>query len=137
MTIVYQWLSDEEVAWLLFNAAKGKHVQRNLDFSLDYMDVLKEVRRGTCAATGLPLVNVRTERFERTHPFRASLDRIDNSRGYTPDNVRVVSKIFNTAKFCWTDADVMKMAEAFVKRNDAAMARVLDEYLGRQGELPL
>lgn len=37
------------------------------------------------------------------HPWTPSIDRWDSTKGYTPDNCRVVSTIYNMAKSTWSD----------------------------------
>lgn len=131
-----EWLTDEEVAFRLFQSARSKHERRNLEFDLKYNDVLRQVRKGVCAQTGLPFDMRAQLRGELARPFRASLDRIDNHRGYLPDNIQVVSKIYNTAKFCWAAADALKMARALVEQNERRQEEIVRKYLGhKQGDL--
>jgi hypothetical protein len=65
---------------------------RNKEWGLsvdEAVDVFEQ-QNGRCALTGLPLTT--------NGPFNditASLDRIDNSKGYTPDNVHWVHKAVN------------------------------------------
>lgn len=47
-------------------------------------------------------------RFNPRDPFRPSLDRIDNSRSYEPDNVRVTWLIDNVIRHCGSEDDVKK-----------------------------
>lgn len=49
-------------------------------------------------------------------PWAPSLDQMDPSIGYTPENTRVVVWMFNAAKHIGTDADVRRMAEALCAR---------------------
>jgi hypothetical protein len=68
---------------------------------------------GTCEVTGLPFGNV-----DSGHDPRApSIDRLDSSLGYTPDNCRLVVWVYNRAKFIWTDAVILEMARALVARH--------------------
>jgi hypothetical protein len=110
-------LSDEEVAWKLYSSAKNGAPIRNKDFYLEYDDVLRLVKKGRCAMSGI--IFDRNEKPFRGYdiPWRASLDRIDNSIGYLPDNIQVVCRIYNSAKYVWSDADVLKLARALVERN--------------------
>ena len=103
-------LTAEEVAYKLFTAAKSKAGTRGRNFALDYTDVLALVRSGYCPRTGI-LFDMSEG---RQLPFRPSLDRIDNDKGYTLDNIQVVCKIYNTAKWAWTDEDVFRMSESLV-----------------------
>ncbi|MFK5948397.1 MAG: hypothetical protein QM500_06470 [Methylococcales bacterium] len=44
-----------------------------------------------------------------------SIDRIDNTKGYTKDNCRIVVWMFNLAKNNYKDTDLMKLSLAIVK----------------------
>lgn len=79
---------------------------RELSFTLTEEDVDKLLRGGTCAKTGIA--------FEALGDFAASIDRVDNTKGYTIDNVQAVCWIYNRAKGTSTDAAVLRMAEALV-----------------------
>ncbi len=109
-------LTPEQVAVKLYDAAKGKAASRKLDFALDFNDVLARVRFGRCEMTGIPF-DMRQKPYSGMDlPYRASLDRIDNTRGYVTGNIHVVAKIYNTAKFMWNDEDVLYMAQMLVTR---------------------
>jgi hypothetical protein len=93
-------ICEAEVAWRLFNSAKAKAKSRGLSFTLKYNDVLRQVKRGRCPITGIAFDHRAKPAPGRGPdlPFRASLDRVDNTKGYHPDNVMVVVKIYNNAK---------------------------------------
>lgn len=111
-------LSDEEVAWKLYASAQRSAPSRNKEFNLNYEDVLHLVEKGKCAISGIPF-DMHERPFKGSEiPWRASLDRIDNAKGYTPDNIQVVSKIYNSAKYIWTDADVRRLAWAITRNMD-------------------
>lgn len=103
-------LRADQVARLLFDNAQRKAEKRKKSFNLKFDDVYDRVRHGRCERTGLPF----DMRKGANLPFRASLDRIDNARGYEPDNIQVVVRIYNTAKWGWTDDDVLKVSRALV-----------------------
>lgn len=109
-------LSPEEVAWRLYSSAKNGAPSRNKEFDLTYDDVLHLVKQGQCAMSGIPF-DMNEKPFRgKDIPWRASLDRIDNKIGYTPENIQVVCKIYNAAKYIWTDADVITLAKAIARR---------------------
>ena len=117
------YLSPMECAARLFMAAKNKAPARHKDFSLELDDVYERVLEGHCERTGIPFdMRAKMEGMgDSMLPWRASLDRIDNARGYHADNIQVTSKIYNTAKWAWSDKDVLRMALALERRASAQM----------------
>lgn len=53
---------------------------------------LKEEQNNKCVYSGIELV------WERNNNDKASIDRIDSTKGYTPDNIQLVTKLVNQAK---------------------------------------
>lgn len=92
---------------------RSKKLNLALDLSPEWIeDKIKGLR---WEATGIDLV-LEYEEDRTRSPFRPSIDRIDNSKGYTKDNCRIVCFMFNIAKGENTDAEVFSMAKAFVDR---------------------
>ncbi|NDD53406.1 hypothetical protein EBZ39_05950 [bacterium] len=114
--IVAEPLEPEEVAWRLYNSAKTKARKRGLTFNLKYNDVLRPVMAGVCAVTGIPFDHRAKPARGVDLPFRASLDRIDNTIGYQADNIQIVCCIFNRSKGMWNVEDVVAMAEAIMQK---------------------
>lgn len=53
---------------------------------------LKEKQNNKCVYSGIELA------WERNNNNKASIDRIDSTKGYTPDNIQLVTKVVNQAK---------------------------------------
>ena len=53
------------------------------DFDSKYIKELFDKQNGLCAYFKIPLVITKTKK----HPFKPSIDRIDNNKGYTKDNI--------------------------------------------------
>lgn len=86
-----------------------------LDFDLTPDFIYKMLAAGKCPVTGIDFVLSEKEDGKKgTDPFAPSLDRIDPTRGYTQDNVRLVSYIYNCAKSEHSDKDVERMARAIL-----------------------
>lgn len=53
---------------------------------------LKKKQNNKCVYSGIELA------WERNKDNKASIDRIDSTKGYTPDNIQLVTKVVNQAK---------------------------------------
>lgn len=79
---------------------------------IDEQWILSRLARGTCEATGLPLV------FKAYKPgdkgvrsfFAPSIDRIDNNGDYIKSNIRLVCWGYNLVKNSFTDREVVAMS---------------------------
>lgn len=85
---------------------KGKN-KRKFDhtLTLDNIHKMWEFNNGLCAATGVPMT------WKKTDPAitRVTVDRIDSTRGYTLDNVWLVTSGFNTLKMEYHLTDVLRV----------------------------
>lgn len=90
--------------------------KREVTVTLDDLKRIWDEQEGTCPLTGWKLYLPETSRWTgaRCRPGWASLDRIDSSIGYTPENVRWISVMANLAKSSWDDEDVIAFAKAIV-----------------------
>ena len=61
-----------------------------------------------CPMMGIPFKTGGTHGRERHNS--PSIDRIDNERGYTPDNIQVVCMLFNGIKSYYSDEELDKFA---------------------------
>jgi hypothetical protein len=57
------------------------------------------------------------------NPYRPSFDRIDSSKGYTPDNVRIIAYCVNTAMNEWGEDILKLMSEGYQKNGKAKKTR--------------
>lgn len=114
--VVADTLEPEEVAWRLYNSAKTKAKRRGLSFNLAYTDVLRPVKGGVCQVTGIPFDHRAKPAKGVDLPFRASLDRVDNTVGYLPNNIQIVCCIYNRSKGMWNVEDVETMAKAIMEK---------------------
>ena len=86
------------------------------------MESLKEIwdsQQGICPLTGWKLELPTQSKQYRLHIKTASLDRIDNSKGYILGNVRFVSVMFNFARNNFSDEDVIEFAQAVTRTTGA------------------
>ena len=78
-------------------AAKNK---RDLEFAIDTEDVMLILKKQNykCALTGWELEFTRGGDFDGKNPKGATIDRIDNSKGYSKDNVQITCVLANLIK---------------------------------------
>ena len=68
--------------------AKERSIKKGLEFSLSLDWLINKIDVGFCELTNLPFTLDKASTLH--NPFGPSLDRIDNSKGYTKDNIRLV-----------------------------------------------
>lgn len=93
--------------------------ERNHTYNVDcsYLKQIWEQQNGICPITNRKL-ELRTHSYTNMkHPYSASLDRIDNTKGYVKDNVRFVSLIFNYARNTFSDNEVIDFCKAVIEHN--------------------
>jgi hypothetical protein len=81
----------------------------NYNVDIEYIKEIWDQQDGKCALTNIPIV-LRTHTNvinKKADPYSASIDRIDNSKGYIKGNIRFVSLIVNYAKNAWKDEDLI------------------------------
>jgi hypothetical protein len=101
-------------ARVLYNGARYRAARKGREFTLTRpeVDELLERAGSHCAGCGIEMV-ARSGRGP-------SLDRLDNSRGYTADNLAVMCKACNTAKGVLTGAELLRLAQFVLAQETAA-----------------
>ena len=100
--------------WELNNPKKQDR-PRDFNLTLEYLKEIWETQEGKCPFTGFDL-ELRTYKSDSQLNIKsASLDRIDNSKGYVQGNVRFVSVMFNFARNKFSDEEVIEFAQAVIK----------------------
>lgn len=104
----------EKRAMCLIAAARVRARNKGLEFSLEgHADALqKRIDAGNCELSGVP--------FDLSPGRKAtspSLDRIDPSRGYTPENVRIVCHALNAALGDWGESALAPIALGWLRRH--------------------
>lgn len=96
------------------NRAKKKH----LDFDVDaeYLANLFIQQNNCCAVTKISF-EFGEDGFRKSYrrPFAPSIDRIDCTKGYTKDNIRIVCVVVNIAINDFGDSVFDKMCEEYIK----------------------
>ena len=93
---------EENILRLLVNRAKHRAFLKDLEFSITHEDL---VVPQMCPILQIPLETVRGQGRGFNHP---SLDRIDNMKGYTKENVWIISDLANKMK---TDASIEQLKQ--------------------------
>lgn len=93
------WRGFGDISGRYWSGLKDGAARRRIEFSVEIKDAwsifLKQNR--CCALSGL---SIEFSRMTNKFPQTASLDRIDNSMGYTKNNIQWLHKTVNSMKHC-------------------------------------
>jgi hypothetical protein len=102
----------------MLNNARSRAKRKGYEFDLDHDFILQKLSKGVCEVTGLPFVfKLNGGKGHKTNSFSPSLERKDNSKGYTKDNVQIVCWIYNRAKGAFPLEDLILMVKALTTAN--------------------
>lgn len=98
----------------LFGSYKLKAKVRGIKFEISKEDAFNqyELQSGKCALSGMPIQLGGV--LAKTKGQTASLDRIDSSKGYTPDNIQWVHKDINWMKNHYNESYFIEMCKQIV-----------------------
>lgn len=113
---------DGPLPWTEYLAAKLPTYQKNalrrgLSFELSRQDIPSLLQRSQwkCAVTK---IGFSMDRYGGAKaPFSPSIDRIDNSKGYTMDNTRIVCLIVNIAMNEWGTCAFLELLNRCAQKN--------------------
>lgn len=91
----------------IFNGAKRRAKEKNIEFHLTLDFIKEKLSFGRCEVTDIDF-----EIVTKHSLFAPSLDRIDNNKGYTVDNVQMVCCAYNMGKKNSSD----EMFQLFIKQ---------------------
>ena len=77
------------------NKVSGRPV-KEITITPEYLHQLYEKQEGKCYWSGLSLKEEHS--WIKHHPFAMSVDRLDNTKGYTPENVVLTRRLFNLGR---------------------------------------
>ena len=105
----------------LLTRARIGAVKRGIPFEITIEDIYEVAKRQNyrCAYTDWPLAFPGPKWYTPSvpKPIRASVDRIDSSKGYTPDNIQIISLMANQAKNNFTEAEFRQFCAAVCTHN--------------------
>lgn len=101
-----------------FRSKTKKRYDCNL--TVEFLKTLWEKQNEICPFTGWRLILPKDSSYpwDENHPANASLDRIDNSKGYIQGNVRFVSVMFNLARQVFSDDQVINFCKSVAQFKD-------------------
>lgn len=100
--------------WFVLRARQRAAKKGPTNLTPSFLKELWEKQGGICSFTGWVLLLPDSTNGWKAgpHPKNASLDRIDNSRGYVQGNVRFVSVMANTARGQFSDEELRQFCRA-------------------------
>lgn len=88
----------------IWRAARTRSRKKNLEFDIEFKDlVVPEI----CPILNIPLFHSKGSLSDNS----PSVDRLDNSKGYTKDNIRIISHRANTLKSNMNREQVQKLLD--------------------------
>ncbi len=111
---VYRQTINGRAAQLQSNA-KRRAEDKNIAFDLDRVDLIERITVGRCERTGI-IFDLSVN--GGLNPWAPSIDRRDNSKGYTADNIQIVCNAYNLAKGPWSEDVLTTLARAIVHAID-------------------
>jgi hypothetical protein len=103
------------------NRCRYRKDNREISITVEDLKNQWNKQKGVCPYTGwtlnTPNATSQIHKLPIT-PYRASVDRIDSSKGYTVENIEFVSLIYQFAKNIWSGDEVIKFCEAVVTNSN-------------------
>lgn len=95
----------------------GRRKFEDIDNDLDLEFIIRILEPLTCSVTGLSLTLDRPSGTIK-NPYAPSLDRIDHTKGYTKDNVRIVCWQYNLMKGELTDEETREFCRKVLENGE-------------------
>lgn len=111
--IVYHILKNVRNRYYKKKEKDERFISHELD--KEFLIELFNKQKGLCALSGIKMTNYLGKGRIKTN---MSLDRIDNSKGYTKDNVQFVCDHINVMKNNLTTEDLLMFCKAIVNYNE-------------------
>lgn len=84
---------------------KGRYIASEHDITIEDVKLLIEKQNNKCAFTGNELI------WRKKHKYKASIDRINSDKGYTQNNIQLVSLAINHAKSNMSDLEFLYLVK--------------------------
>lgn len=104
----------------LLNQAKIRAKNKNIPFDINFEFIynLWLNQNGTCLLTGNKFIlkrGVRENELFYQHPYAPCIDKIESSKGYTKDNVRLICNHMNTALWDYGQEKLDFLIKSYLK----------------------
>ena len=108
---------DKAFKYYFYQAQSGAK-KRNINFDLTFNDLklLYKQQGGLCALSGIKMT-IKPGTRKRINNTKLSVDRINNSKGYTKDNIQLITWQANMAKGTWTNKQLINMCKNIIKHH--------------------
>lgn len=93
----------------IYNRIKQSAKKRNIDFELTIVDLNNLSIPLTCPILGIPLA----QNYGQAQDNSYSIDRIDSTKGYSADNIIVISWLANRLKSNGTTEQIRLISEFY------------------------
>mgnify|MGYP001562450692 CR=1 FL=1 len=95
----------------------AKYKNREASITLQDLKNQWDMQNGVCPYTGWDIYNPSTSQWKKQskNMKKASVDRIDNRKGYVTGNIQFVSMIANFAKNNFSDQELIEFCKAVTK----------------------
>lgn len=101
--------------WYVLRAQfRDRKKKYGCDITVEYLKLLWEEQKGICPFTKWELILPENtgKAWNISDPKNASLDRIDNSKGYIQGNVRFISVMANLARHSFSDGQLINFCQS-------------------------
>lgn len=102
--------TDNGRAEHMLNNARGRADRKKLECTLTKEWILDKLQSGKCEVTNIPFVlESNGGKGHKQNSFSPSIDRINQTGPYTPQNCRITVWIYNRARGAFPDGDFDKL----------------------------